>query len=362
MIYINGKFLAQRTTGVQRFARGLVEALDRSMQGMPCEHDVELLMPPSAETIPDLQVIRQRVVGRSGRSLILWEQLDLPWYSRGRTLLCLSGSAPLLISNCVPTIHDVAIYLYPHAYSWTFFTWYRLLFALRAKCSPLVLTVSENSANGLASHLPGPAYRVVSNSAEHIIVYPADTSVLRLLGLTSGRFLLAVGSLNPTKNLSSLINAYMTSSLADQSPLVIVGAINRDVFSIDSLDIDHPNVIWAGAITDSQLRALYENAAVFVFPSLYEGFGIPPLEAMICGCPVIASNAASIPEVCEDAAHYFDPHNSNEMIAAIKYVLQNDSYRLSLIEKGHRRAIAFSWENSAKSLRSALAEFNFIDK
>jgi glycosyltransferase involved in cell wall biosynthesis len=171
-----------------------------------------------------------------------------------------------------------------------------------------------------------------------------------------------VGSLNPTKNLSSLINAYMTSSLADQSPLVIVGAINRDVFSIDSLDIDHPNVIWAGAITDSQLRALYENAAVFVFPSLYEGFGIPPLEAMICGCPVIASNAASIPEVCEDAAHYFDPHNSNEMIAAIKYVLQNDSYRLSLIEKGHRRAIAFSWENSAKSLRSALAEFNFIDK
>jgi glycosyltransferase involved in cell wall biosynthesis len=182
------------------------------------------------------------------------------------------------------------------------------------------------------------------------------------LNLKSGKFLLAVGSLNPTKNFLSLINSYIASSLAEKLPLVIVGAINRDVFSIELIDIKHPNLLWAGSIPDTQLRALYENATVFVFPSIYEGFGIPPLEAMMCGCPVVASNASSIPEVCEDAAHYFNPHNPHEIIAAIQYVLQNDSYKRSLIEKGRRRVVEFSWENSAKHLRSALAEFNYIDQ
>lgn len=362
MIFFNGKFLAQRTTGVQRFARGVVTALDRSLQSTPCGQDIELLLPPSATMIEGLQVISQRVIGKPGRSLTVWEQLELPRHTFGSTLLCLSGSAPLFAADCVPTIHDAAVYLYPQAYSRAFVTWYRLLFARRAKNSPLVLTVSESSARDLAPHLPRTSYRVVPNSAEHINDQPSDTSVLSRLELTSGRYLLAVGSLNPTKNFSLLINAYRGSSLVDQFPLVIVGAINRDVFSINSEDVDHPNVRWAGSIPDSQLRVLYENAAVFVFPSLYEGFGIPPLEAMLCGCPVVASNASSIPEICGDAAHYFSPLNPNEMLIAIQYVLENDVHRKSLIEKGRQRANQFSWGFSAICLRSALAEFGFIDK
>jgi glycosyltransferase involved in cell wall biosynthesis len=361
-LYINGKFLAQRITGVQRFAHGVVKALDRSLKVKPCACKVEILLPPSATPIDGLEVICQRRVGRDGRSLSLWEQIDLPINSRNGSLVCLSGSAPFFSHKCIPTIHDAAIYLYPNAYSKIFVAWYRVLFALRAKCSPLVLTVSANSALELGLYLPSTAYRVVPNSAEHIVNKPSDSSVLRFLDLKPGRFLLAVGSLNPTKNFSALINAYSKSSLADQFPLVIVGAINRDVFSIESTDIDHPNVLWAGSIPDTQLRALYENAEVFVFPSMYEGFGIPPLEAMMCGCPVVASYASSIPEVCEDAAHYFDPHNPHEIIAAIQYVLQNNSYKRSLIEKGRRRALEFSWENSAKLLRSALVEFNYIDQ
>lgn len=362
MIFLNGKFLAQRTTGVQRFAQGVVRALDRSLQATPCGHDVELLLPPAATAIPQLQVIQQRVVGRPGRSLTAWEQLDLPMHTRGGTLICLSGSAPMLVSNCVPTIHDAAVFLYPKAYSRAFVAWYRLLFALRAKCSPLVLTVSESSARDLEPQLPHTAYRVVPNSAEHIIDQPSDTSVLKRLELTNGKFLLAVGSLNPTKNFSSLINAYGASPLSDQLPLVIVGAINRDVFRINAAVADHPNVRWAGSIPDAQLRALYEHATVFVFPSLYEGFGIPPLEAMLCGCPVVASDASSIPEICNDAAHYFDPRNPNEMLAAIQSVIENDDHRNDLIEKGRQRAVKFSWENSAMRLRSALEEFGFIDK
>jgi glycosyltransferase involved in cell wall biosynthesis len=362
MIYINGKFLAQRTTGVQRFAYGVVLALDRSLQTTPCGHVVELLMPPAATPIPGLEVIRQRVVGRPGRRLTAWEQLDLPAHARSGTLLCLSGSAPLLVGGCIPTIHDAAVYQYPHAYSLAFVAWYRLLFALRAKRSPLVLTVSRSAARDLASHLTSTAFRIVPNSAEHITNQASDVSVLDKLKLASGNFLLAVGSLNPTKNFSFLINAYASSSLAEQLPLVIVGAINPDVFKTSTVVADHPNVRWAGSVSDMQLRALYENAAVFVFPSIYEGFGIPPLEAMLCECPVVASNASSIPEVCGDAAHYFDPRDSIEMLSAIKFVVENGNNRSLLIEKGRKRANEFSWNNSVIKLRAALAEFGLINQ
>lgn len=362
MIHLNGKFLAQRTTGVQRFARGVVTALDRSLQSTPCRQDIELLLPPSATPIDGLRVIRQRVIGRPGRSLTVWEQLELPGYTRGGTLLCLSGSAPFLAHACVPTIHDAAIYLYPQAYSRAFVTWYRLLFARRAKRSPLVLTVSESSARDLAPHLPRTSYRVVPNSAEHITAQPADGSVLERLQLAPRGFLLAVGSLNPTKNFARLIEAYATSALAERMPLVIVGAVNRDVFRAGEPLADHPNVRWAGPVPDAQLRALYEAASTFVFPSLYEGFGIPPLEAMRCGCPVVASRASSIPEVCGDAAEYFAPLDPPAMIAAIEALLDDPARRDALVVRGLARADAFSWDHAAQCLRNALAEFRFIDR
>ncbi|MFG6456929.1 glycosyltransferase family 4 protein [Roseateles sp. BYS96W] len=362
MIHLNGKFLAQRTTGVQRFARGVVTALDRSLQSTPCGQDVELLLPPAATPIEGLQVIRQRVIGMPGRSLTAWEQLELPRRARGGTLLCLSGSAPFFAGDCLPTIHDAAVYRYPQAYSRPFVTWYRLLFARRARRSPLVLTVSESSARDLAPHLPRTTFRVVPNSAEHITAQLADTSVLERLQLSPRGFLLAVGSLNPTKNFGRLIKAYATSALADRLPLVIVGAVNRDVFRADGPVADHPNVRWAGPVPDGQLRALYEAAAAFVFPSLYEGFGIPPLEAMRCGCPVVASRASSIPEVCGDAADYFDPLDPSAMIAAIVALLDDPARRQALVSRGLTRADAFSWDHAAERLRDALAEFRFIER
>ena len=361
-LFLNGKFLAQRTTGVQRFAHGIVNALDRSLQTRPCGCTVEILLPPSANPIEGLQVIRQRHVGRADRTLTLWEQLDLPVNARDGTLVCLSGSAPFFSGSCIPTIHDAAVYLYPQAYSRLFVAWYRLLFSHHARRSPFVLTVSESSARDLATHIPSAVYRVVPNSAEHIIRQPPDESVMAQLQLSPKGYLLAVGSLNPTKNFAALIGAYTASTLAERLPLVIVGAVNRDVFRASGTVIDHPNVRWAGSIPDAQLRALYEQAAIFIFPSLYEGFGIPPLEAMLCGCPVAASKASSIPEVCGNAAHYFDPHNLNEIKTAIESILEHDDYRNKLIKLGRQRALTFTWDHAAERLRSALAEFTLIDR
>lgn len=361
IIYINGKFLSQRTTGVQRFAFGVVEALDRSLRSQPSSCRFELLLPPCAKPITGLTAISQRHVGRFMRSLTAWEQLVLPAYASDGTLLCLSGSAPFFVRDCIPTIHDAAVYLHPQAYSRTFVTWYRILFAHRAKKSPLVLTVSDSSARDLATHLPPTAFRVVPNSAEHITREPSDPSVMDAFQLLPQGYLLAVGSLNPTKNFTLLLKAYTSSKFSEYFPLVIVGAINKDVFRSDG-DIPHcSNVHWVGPVSDTQLRALYEQAAVFLFPSLYEGFGIPPLEAMICGCPVVASNSSSIPEVCGDAALYFDPYDQLALTSTIQNLLSDNVCRSKLIEYGRQRARSYSWDISAKRLRTALTEFQFTD-
>ena len=135
-LYISGKFLRQRTTGVQRFARGLVQALDEELMRARTADRVVLLKPPAAQEIA-LRFIEQRTCGTSIRSLNLWEQTALPWAARDGTLLCLSGSAPLLGGRRVPTIHDAALYLHGQAYSRPFAAWYHLLFATVTRRAPL---------------------------------------------------------------------------------------------------------------------------------------------------------------------------------------------------------------------------------
>lgn len=359
-LYINGKFLAQPVTGVQRFARCLVSALDRSLRAHPSDRDVIILLPPNAKQINDLQVIRQNHSSHKGRSLFLWEQVILPFEARKGDLICLTGSAPLLAKKCILSIHDAAIYLYPWAYSRLFVAWYRLVFRRHARKKSLVLTVSESSASDLSFYFSEVKFSIVPNSAEHIVNAEADFSVLKNLQIDPGCYLLAVGSLNPTKNFPNLIKAYTQSRLSLNIPLVIVGGTNTEIFREDTLIRNHPNLIWAGFVSDSQLRALYERALVFIFPSIYEGFGIPPLEAMHCGCPVIASNIPSVTEVCGDAAIYVDPFDGKEMLAKVESLLNNPRLRLDLARRGKIRSLAFSWDHGAERLRKHLAEYGFL--
>jgi glycosyltransferase involved in cell wall biosynthesis len=149
--------------------------------------------------------------------------------------------------------------------------------------------------------LPAREFRVIPNAAEHILKQETDINILKTHELHSQSYLLAVGSRNLTKNLDVLVNAFIDSGLGKDLTLVLVGGKNDKVFANATSDFSYPGIIWTGAINDGQLRALYENALAFVFPSIYEGFGIPPLEAMTMGCPVIAQRSSSIPEVVGDA-------------------------------------------------------------
>jgi glycosyltransferase involved in cell wall biosynthesis len=187
----------------------------------------------------------------------------------------------------------------------------------------------------------------VSESGEHVLNAEADHSVLSRHGLRSKKFVLAVSSLNPSKNFRGLARAIDVLALRDFD-IVVAGGTNPKIFRGE-----RPlpaGVKYIGYVSDAELRALYESAGCFVFPSVYEGFGLPPLEAMCCGCPVIASRAASMPEICRDAAIYCDPLSPSDIAEKIALLMSSSALQNELSAKGRSLAAAYSWERSALAL------------
>ncbi len=358
-IYFNGKFAAQTTTGVQRVARQLVLALDerlaaRAGDAAPPE-DWVLLLPPGSPLLP-LGRIAQRHVGRPGRPLHVWEQMALPWAARGGLLVSLAGSAPYFARRQAAMLHDAAVFDHPEAYTRAFVAWYRQLFRHLGRNAELLLTVSEFSRQRLAMHLhvPPERFTVVPNGCDHLDAVEADENVLDRHGLRGARFLLAVGSANPTKNLAALLQAYTRLPPGDGLRLVIVGGLNPRVFAGAADAGDPAGVVRTGPLDDSRLKALYAAAAALVFPSTYEGFGIPPLEAMACGCPVLAARAASIPEVCGDGVLYFEPTQSASLDAALLRVATDAAFLEQLRLAGRSRVSRFRWAVSAQHLHDSV--------
>lgn len=165
------------------------------------------------------------------------------------------------------------------------------------------------------------------------------------------RFIMCIGSVEPRKNLRRLLEAYVSlpDSVKKNCKLLIAGFKgweNKEI--MESLKSAEGYAEYLGYVSNEMLSALYRSATCFVYPSVYEGFGLPPLEAMACGCPVVVSNVASLPEVCGDAAFYVDPYNVESIAEGMYKVLTDDELRQNLIKKGLERAKLFSWEKSAR--------------
>ncbi|STR45486.1 glycosyltransferase family 4 protein [Iodobacter fluviatilis] len=364
MLYINGKFTSQKITGVQRFARSLVCALDAFLFSICDKNHVPkvILLCPIGASPPKLKYINVEYSG----SLIsghLWEQLVLPFASRRGILINFSGSAPIFKMGQICAIHDAAIYDHPTAYTKLFRLWYSVLFRILGKTSKLILTVSEFSKCRLQKfiNVSEEDISVLYNGSGHITGVISDVNVLQKFGINAKEYIFAVGSLNPTKNLSNLLTAFKEISEKLNVTLVVAGGCNTSVFQ-SNFDSSSPfeRVKFIGYIPDEELKALYENALAFVFPSTYEGFGIPPLEAMECGCPVIASNLASIPEVCGDAAYYFDPLDIASITEAIEEIIANSKLREKLVIKGFERVAFFDWNHTAKKLFNDLKKIGVL--
>jgi glycosyltransferase involved in cell wall biosynthesis len=266
---------------------------------------------------------------------------------------------PFCPAPVVATIHDLAFEHLPETFTRRGSLQLKLTVRRTARRAARIATVSEYSRQDLLRTYGLPPEKVVVtyNGVEsHFTPDPAgpdEAAAIRARFQIGREYLLAVGSLQPRKNLVRLIRTY--AKLRAERPgftpqLVIVG---RKLWLADSIFDEVKRQPWAddviltGYVTDADLPALYRGAAAFVYPSIFEGFGLPPLEAMACGTPVVTSNTSSLPEVTGDAALLVDPHSEDQIADALLQITGNEALRSRLRAAGLEQAKRFTWRDAA---------------
>jgi len=353
-VVINGRFLTQPVTGVQRFARQIVRALDDLVAEDDTAPRLRLVVPRGAVPLPGLRCVGQLAAGRLRGHL--WEQWDLARAARGALLVNLGATGPLSHDRFLVTMHDAQVYTRSENYSPAFVRWYRFLMPRLGRRARRVLTVSQFSRGELARHcgLAAERFAVVPNGADHLREVVPEQEFLAEHRISVGRYVLALGSASPNKNFAAVARAF--ELLADDDlVLVLAGGRAEKVFRAAPPPRGR-RVVVLGHVSDGPLKALYSHALCFVFPSFHEGFGIPPLEAMSCGCPVVVADSSSLPEVCGDAALYCDPRDPATLATCIAAIRDDTPLADELAERGLRRAAAFTWRGSARQVLDLIRE------
>lgn len=355
-VVINGRFLSQAVTGVQRYAREVTRALD----DMAADNDpivrgweFELAVPPDARIDLALRHIRVRVAGSLLRGQA-WEQLALPFAAGADTLLNFASTGPLAVRRQLVVIHDASMWAVPAAFTPVFRGWYRLLLPALGRSSRWIGTVSEFSRGELIKHVGVPAEKIIVTlaGAGHASAVPADHAALSRFGLPEAPFVLAVSSDAPHKQFAVVEAALEHPSCAHLGFVIVGGDGGRTLAAGPRRPGGRARRV--GRVTDGELRALYERALCLAFPSMYEGFGLPPVEAMAVGCPVVVSTAGALPEVCGDAALYCAPSDSTGLAAQIASLAADPGMRRDLVKRGLRRARLFTWRHTAQAIVRAL--------
>jgi glycosyltransferase involved in cell wall biosynthesis len=335
-------------TGVQRYAINILITLEKVLSKNE-NLNVVVLIPKASKivTLISLERVNCRKIGfLSGH---LWEQFELPIYTRNQLLVNLCNSGPIFKRKQFVVIHDTAIFRFPQAYKKGFVLWYKIMMRINSKLSSMIITVSQFSKSELI--------RFLSIEEQKIFIVPPalsffdtfeDKSIISKLNLHTNKYVLAVGSLDFKKNLINAVKAFKLLKEKDLE-LVLVGAANNEVFKNVFIE-SAKGVKITGYILDSELIALYRNATLFVYPSYYEGFGLPPLEAMAFDCPVVVSKVASLPEVCGDAVLYCDPADVDTIVNAMRRIINDSELKQSLVAKGRLRIHEFSYERSVENL------------
>ncbi len=280
----------------------------------------------------------------------LWEQIELPWYARDGFLANLCNAAPIFKKRQAVAIHDAGVFACPGSYSFAFRTWYRFMLHAAGRRSAMVITGSTFSRDELEQHtgVPSAKIQIIRGGCNHVNGVICDDTLITRIGLSGRPFLLAVSSLSPRKNFQAVIDA--VGRLGNVGfDVVVAGAANPKIFGRMKLTASD-RIRFLGEVNDAELTALYKKAAAFIYPSLYEGFGLPPLEAMRLGCPVIVSDIPPHREVCGEAAIYCDPRDIQNIADRIIAVMSDADLRRQYTELGRVRADVFTWQKSAAEL------------
>lgn len=336
-------------TGTEHYALHMTRALIR----LNTQHQITLYFrdPPPPDLFPDSPLVEQRVLPfprlwthlRFARELRR-DRPDITWVPAHTLPVLFPGRA-------VVTVHDLGYRHYPSAHpanSRRYLDWTTRYSARRAS---VVLADSQATADDLTKFYGTPASKIR-------VVYPGvdappvlDVEVVRRKYNLPERYLLFIGTLQPRKNIARLVQAYAKTGLTEVA-LVLAGGKG---WLYDSAWTDGVNgVLMPGYVDEADKGALYAGALALVFPSLYEGFGFPVLEAMHCGTPVLCSNTSSLPELAGDAALLVDPTNVNAICEGIEQIALDTALRQSLRAKGYVQALRFTWTEAAKAALAAL--------
>lgn len=294
----------------------------------------------------------------------LWEQMLLPGITRGHLLWSPANTGPLAIGRQVLTVHDLASIDHPEWFDTRFAAWYRSITPLLARRVSRLITVSEFSKSRLLelTGIPESRIAVIPNGVDHRFHPRPDDEISRMrrkTGIMSKAYLLSLSSLEPRKNLPNLLKAWHLSAtrLPSDVWLVIAGAKGREnIFAPTNIDKIPPRVLFAGFVGDEDLPALYSGAVALVYPSIYEGFGLPALEAMAAGTVPIVADSSALPEVVGEAGLLVNPLRVEEIAEAIIRIVQDSELRGILSSRGIQRGRDFTWERAAESTWRVLTE------
>lgn len=338
-LYINGHFLEQRMTGVQRYAVEVLNGFERG--GYPFE-----VLKPS--TLFSTNKLTQH----------LWEQCLLP--SRKNSEDCLwspTNTGPIYTANHVVTLHDIGVFPHPEWFAPNYVRWRKALIPRMARHARGILTVSEFSKKVICNHLQiNPTkVKVVYNGVDTDRFKPASQERINQLTQKYNMdtpYLLALGSLDPRKNFSRLIQAWKRCQNQEQLKeftLVIAGGSQATLGTFKK-NVTDKTVQFLGYVADEDLPPLYSGAQAFVFPSLFEGFGLPVLEAMACGTPVITSNSTALDEIAGEAALKITPEEVNSIKEGIMELIESPQHQTTLIEQGFEKIKQYNWDHSAQAI------------
>jgi glycosyltransferase involved in cell wall biosynthesis len=322
-IIVNGRFLSRRVTGVERYVREMLYCM--------------------GERLPIIQAKKWTRLTSSP----IWEQFYLPTEVRSDEILWSpANTGPIFIKNQILTLHDISPLEHPEWFSSSFTLWYRLIIPQLVKIVRHIIVPSVYVRSKIIKRfsLPNSKVSCIPGGVDLCKFHPEANRIRNL----PANYILFVGSVQPRKNLHRLLEAW--KQITPNHPalfLLIAGGTNNN-FRTPTFDGRLERVHFLGYAPDEDLPGLYAGASLFVLPSLEEGFGLPILEAMACGTPVIASRAGALPEVLGDAGVLFDPKQPSSLAETLKICLREQNLRQSMVEKGLARAESFTWEKTVE--------------
>ena len=353
---INGRFLSQKITGVQRVASNFALELSKIAK----EKGIELVVysPEEIEQKMIAQELPTQKLFSKKPYLIKWEQFVLVKQIKKTKefLLNFGNLAPIFLSkNQAVMIHDLAFIRNPQWFSKGFSYYYRLIVPRIAKRVAFIMTVSEFSKREIVECL-----KVKEESVVVLPLWLNDTfqqEVETPPSAAKDNYILTVASIDPRKNYKTLLRNFSALKKYNLS-LFSVGDISKNFSQDEDLQIykNDPNITFLGRCEDEELISLYKRALFYSSMSYYEGFGLPALEAMACGCPLLLSDIPAHREVCGDAAIYADPCNDYEIQEQIKLLIENEHLREELIQKGKERVKIFCKEKTIAILLENLQQ------